>query len=117
MTIRAITAVLTIAGSTLVLTACDEHQEQSGSVFFKALGVNDLAASSPAPAVAYVTEVVEEPKVDILWVVESRDDDARGYRGALYSRDFTKSSEAYAPTAPLAILLSLLLALSQEETK
>jgi hypothetical protein len=59
MTIRAITAVLTIAGSTFVLTACDEHQEASGSAFFKALGVNDLAAS-PAPAVAYVTEVVEE---------------------------------------------------------
>ena len=71
MTIRAITAVLTIAGSTLVLTACDEHQEQSGSVFFKALGVNDLAASSPAPAVAYVTEVVEEPKVaweEVCWI-------------------------------------------------
>jgi len=61
--------------------------------------------------------LVEKMRPDILWVVESRDDDARGYRGALYSRDFTKSSEAYAPTAPLAILLSLLLALSQEETK
>lgn len=70
MTIRAITAVLTIAGSTLVLTACDEHQEASGSAFFKALGVNDLAAS-PAPAVAYVTEVVEEPKVaweEVCWI-------------------------------------------------
>ncbi len=60
MTIRAITAVLTIAGSTLVLSGCKDHQEQSGAAFFKALGVNDLAASSPAPAVAYVTEVVEE---------------------------------------------------------
>jgi hypothetical protein len=59
MTIRAITAVLTIAGTTF-LVGCDEHQEASGSAFFKALGVNDLAASSPAPAVAYVTEVVEE---------------------------------------------------------
>ena len=59
MTIRAITAVLTIAGTTF-LVGCDEHEKQSGSAFFKALGVNDLAASSPAPAVAYVTEVVEE---------------------------------------------------------
>lgn len=61
MTIRAITAVLTIAGTTF-LVGCDEHEKASGSAFFKALGVNDLAAkaSSPAPAVAYVTEVVEE---------------------------------------------------------
>ena len=69
MTIRAITAVLTIAGSTLVLTGCNEHERQSGTAFFKALGVNDLAAS-PAPAVAYVTEVVEEPKVaweEVCW--------------------------------------------------
>ena len=71
---KAITAVLTIAGSTLVLTGCDEHERQSGSAFFKALGVNDLAAS-PAPAVAYVTEVVEEPKVaweKVCWLEPRR---------------------------------------------
>lgn len=58
MTIRAITAVLTIAGLPFVV-ACTPDEKKAGEGFFKALGVNDLAAS-PAPAVAYVTEVVEE---------------------------------------------------------
>jgi len=70
MTIRAITAVLTIAGSTF-LVGCTPDEKKAGEGFFKALGVNDLAASSPAPAVAYVTEVVEEPKVaweEVCWI-------------------------------------------------
>jgi hypothetical protein len=76
MTIRAITAVLTIAGTTF-LVGCTEHEKQSGAAIFSALGVNDLAAkaSSPAPAVAYVTEVVEPPKVaweKVCWLEPRR---------------------------------------------
>jgi hypothetical protein len=62
MTIRAITAVLTIAGSTFVLTACDEAERQGTTSLLSSLNINDPVGkmASPAPAVAYVTEVVEE---------------------------------------------------------
>jgi hypothetical protein len=62
MTIRAITAVLTIAGSTLVLTGCNEAERQGTTSLLSSLNINDPVGklSSPAPAVAYVTEVVEE---------------------------------------------------------
>jgi hypothetical protein len=72
MTIRAITAVLTIAGSTLVLTGCNEAERQGTTSLLSSLNINDPVGklSSPAPAVAYVTEVVEEPKVaweEVCW--------------------------------------------------
>lgn len=46
-----------------------------------------------------------------VWVVESREDDVQ-FRGAIYAPELARSTEAYAPTAPLAILQSLLLALT-----
>jgi hypothetical protein len=74
MTIRAITAVLTIAGSTLVLTGCNEAERQGTTSLLSSLNINDPVGklSSPAPAVAYVTEVVEEvpeppAKVERCW--------------------------------------------------
>jgi hypothetical protein len=64
---KPITAVLTIAGATLVLTGCDSPQEkQSAKSIFQAFGVTDLVSesASPAPAVvAYVEpEAVKQPE-------------------------------------------------------
>lgn len=56
MTIRAITAVLTIAGTTF-LVGCTEDERRGGESILASFGVPPV---SPAPAVAYVTEVVEE---------------------------------------------------------
>ncbi len=56
MTIRAITAVLTIAGTTF-LVGCSEDERRGGESILASFGVPPV---SPAPAVAYVTEVVEE---------------------------------------------------------
>jgi hypothetical protein len=77
MTIRAITAVLTIAGSTFVLTGCNEAERQGTSSLLSSLNINDPVGklSSPAPAVAYVTEVVEPPKVaweKVCWLEPRR---------------------------------------------
>ena len=72
---KPITAVLTIAGATLVLTGCDSPQDrQQAKSIFQAFGVTDLVseAASPAPAVvAYVEpEAVKPPAptmVEVCW--------------------------------------------------
>jgi hypothetical protein len=74
---KPITAVLTIAGATLVLTGCDSPQDkQQAKSIFQAFGVTDLVSqsASPAPAVvAYVEpEAVKQPEPepvceDYMW--------------------------------------------------
>lgn len=68
-----IIGVFAIAGMTVVCTACTEDEKRGTSSILASLNINDPVGklSSPAPAVAYVTEVVEEPKVaweEVCWI-------------------------------------------------
>lgn len=70
---KPITAVLTIAGTKLVLTGCEDPQsKQSARSIFQAFGATDLVSQAAVPAAVAYVEVEPEPPApvweEVCWI-------------------------------------------------